>query len=118
MAKNFDGIIGLYLDKGIVQKVQVSRCSETEEQLMLMLSPQGDVYAKENEDDEMDYHSGRHFLKPFEFGGEKAGISFHKNIMAVPFCGSLNLNEFAVKHFDGREIDFHLLWYNIAPDED
>ena len=108
----------LYLDKGIIHKVTLGSCLETEEKLILTLVPSGELFARENEDDEMEYHSGSHFQKPFEFGGEKAGISFHKNIMAVPFCGSLNLNEFAVQHFDRREPDFHLLWNNIAPDED
>lgn len=118
LAKDFEGITGLYLDKAVVHKVLVSRCVETEEQLMLMLTPQGAMYAKENEDDEMDYLPVSHFNTPFEFGGEKAGISFHNNILAVPFCGSLNLNQFAIEHFDRQEPDFHLLWYNIPPDED
>lgn len=115
---NFKGTTALYLDKGIVHKVEVCHCMDDGDKLILTLNPLGDVHARENEDDEMEYHSGSHFQKPFEFGGEKAGISLHKNILSVPYCGSLNLNEFAVRHFDKREPDFNLLWYNIDPDEE
>jgi hypothetical protein len=113
-----EGSFCLYLDKGIIHKVALGSCLETEEKLILTLIPSGEVFARENEDDEMEYLPGLHFKVPFEFGGEKAGISFHKNIMAVPFCGSLNLNEFAVAHFDRHEPDFQLLWNNIESDED
>ena len=118
ISKNFDGITCLYLDKGTIHKVRVSRFAETEEKLVLTLTPLDNIIATENDDDEWEYHTASHLKQPFDFGGEKAGISLNKGILAVPFCGSLNLNEFAVQHFDRQEPDFHLLWYNIAPDED
>ena len=85
---------------------------------MLTLTPLDNIFATENDDDELGYHTASYLKQPFNFGGEKAGISLNKGILSVPFCGSLNLNEFAVQHFDRHEPDFHMLWYNIAPDSD
>ena len=117
ISKNFEGITALYLDKGIIHKVLVSHCVDTDDKLILNLAPVGELCGRENDDDEWEYNTENQYKEPFNFGGEKAGISLNKGILAVPFCGSLNLNEFAVRHFDRREPDFHLLWYNIAPDE-
>ena len=118
VSKNLEGITCLYLDKVIIHKVRVSRFAETEEQLVLTLIPLDNIFATENDDDEWEYHTASYLKQPFNFGGEKAGISLNKGILSVPFCGSLNLNEFAVQHFDRHESDFHMLWYNIAPDSD
>ena len=117
VTNNFEGSTCLYLDKGVIHKVRVSRFSETEEHLVLTLTPLDNIFATENDDDELTYNVAGYPKQPFDFGGEKAGISLNKGILSVPFCGSLNLNEFAVQHFDRREPDFHLLWYNIPPDK-
>jgi hypothetical protein len=118
MTKIFEEQLALYLDKGVIHKVLVSHIIDTEDKLILTLIPLGEFCGRENDDDEWEYNTVRQFKEPFNFGGVRVGISLNKGILAVPFCGSLNLNEFAVQHFDRREPDFHLLWYNVAPDED
>jgi hypothetical protein len=118
VSENLEGITCLYLDKGVILKVRVCRFAETEEKLVLTLKPLDNIFATENEDDKWTYNAASYLKQPFDFGGEKACISLYKGILAVPFCGSLNLNEFAVQHFDHHEPDFHMLWYNIAPDSD
>ena len=115
MGNNFEGMVGLYLDKGTIHKVFVGHCVDTEDKLILTLAPLGEFCARENDDDEWEYNAESQFKEPFNFGGLRVGISLKKGILSVPFCGSLNLNEFAVQHFDRREPDFYLLWYNIPP---
>ena len=112
------GQTGLYRDKGFIHKVRISEFTDNSDFIWLSLEPAGELQATENDDDEWEYHTASNLKQPFDFGGEKAGISLNKGILSVPFCGSLNLNEFAVLHFDRHEPDFHLLWYNIAPDSD
>ena len=113
-----EGKHGIYWDKGRIQQVLIKNPEETPDSFFLLLEPVDDLFASENDDDLWEYRQGSHIRTAFRFGGEKAGISFHRGVIAVPFCGSLNINEFAIDRFNLREPEFNHLWYDFPKEED
>jgi hypothetical protein len=116
--QGLSGKMGIYWDKGRIQQVLIKNPEESPDTFFFLLEPVDDLFASENDDDLWEYQQGSHLRSAFRFGGEKAGISFNRGIIAVPFCGSLNVNEFAVERFNKREPEFNHLWYDHPKEED
>ena len=116
--KEMPGKEAIYKDNERIQKVRITQLEENENSIFLLLEPVDDIFARENDDEEWEYQSGAHLKTAFRFGGEKSGgISLRNGVLAVPFCGSLNVNDYAVERFSNRESDFYHLWYNHPKEE-
>lgn len=111
MKINLLGKTAIYRESGEFSLVEITKQQDEDWGVILTLNINDNKFARENDDDELEYYSKEKFNSEFTISGAWDVVFLADDILRIAYVGvSLNFSKRAIEAFIRNEKDVYELW--------